>query len=308
MTDVVYVLGSGSSWNNNEIRFSLRSIEKNGIGVGKIFVVGTFSEFLSDEVIQIKADDIYNPTVNADGNIAHKVLAACADERLSDDFLFINDDHILLKQIDLKDIPAFHKGDMNTFKETYWTLNYWRTRLKNTREILNGAGLPALHFDCHTPIIFNKKLFQEVMSRFDIGEGIGLTMKSLYGNCIYANTGTLLDGEKKTVFNNYTTDQLNKRLSECCFMSFNDSGLNPALKAFLYQQFPIRSQWEITDLQDRYIEIMKWLDSARDYKQGVNIFEKYLHGANLIRMFRSGENDYLKKKLEYKLEHAILEL
>ena len=27
--DVVYVLGTGSKWHNNEIRFSLRALEKN---------------------------------------------------------------------------------------------------------------------------------------------------------------------------------------------------------------------------------------------------------------------------------------
>ena len=153
--DVVYILGSGSSWNNNEIRFSLRSIAKYGIGVGQIFVVGTLPAFLSDEVIHIPAEDIYNPMQNADGNIAYKVMLACQDERLSDNFLFINDDHILLKPIDLKDIPAFHKGNMNTFPASYWTLNYWRTRLKRTMETLNKQGLPANHYDCHTPMVLS---------------------------------------------------------------------------------------------------------------------------------------------------------
>lgn len=307
-TDVVYVLGTGSGWNNNEIRFSLRSIEKYGINVGKIFIVGVLPNFLSPEVIHIPANDIFIPSVNADGNIILKVLAACADKRLSEDFLFINDDHVLLKPIDIARIPAFHKGDMNTFADTFWTFNYWRTRLKRTMETLNEMELPAYHFDCHTPILFNKKLFPEVISRFDYATGVGLTMKSLYGNIVYAETGKMLKGEKKKVFDHLELEQISQRLANCGFMSFNDSGLNKQLKMWLYKQFPVRSKWETSDLEDRYLEILQWLDSDREFMRGVLIFEKYMHGVNLLRMFRSAENEYLRKKLEYKLTHAIDDL
>ncbi len=308
MIDIVYVLGTGSGWNNNEIRFSLRSIEKLGINAGKVFIVGAHPDFLSDEVIHIPVDDIYNPTINADGNIIHKVLAACADERLSDDFLFINDDHILLKPIDLKDIPAFHKGDMNSFPSNYWTLNYWRTRLRRTMETLNKQGLQACHFDCHTPILLNKKIFPEVMSRFEFREGAGLTMKSLYGNSVYAETGKILEGEKKTVFENFTRDQLTDRLSECGLMAFNDSGLNQSLKVWLYRKFPERSKWETTDADDRTLAILKWMDTGKDYREGVSIFVKYMHGTNLIKLFRNAPSESLRKKLEYKLINTISEL
>lgn len=307
LIDVVYVLGSGSAWNNNEIRYSLRSIERNGIGVGKIFIVGELPNFLSKGIIHIKAEDIFNPNQNADGNIATKVLAACADDRLSDDFLFINDDHLILKPINLADVPAFHKGDMNTFPESTWTLNFWRGRLKRTMEILNEKGLTAYHFDCHTPILFNKKKFPKIMSSFTYKEGIGLTMKSLYGNSVYSNSGVLLTTEKKTVFKYYTIAQLNSRLSECGFMSFNDLGLNSALKLWLDEQFPQPSEWELSTVEDRLIEIHRWLNSERDYMQGVKLFEKYMKGVNLIKIFRAGETPSLRKKLEYKLTHTMPE-
>ena len=306
--DVVYVLGSGSGWKNNEIRFSLRSIEKNGINAGKIFVVGEKPEFLSKKVIYIHVSDIFNPNVNADGNIITKVLAACADKRLSDDFLFINDDHILLKPVDLHDVPAFHKGDMNLFPATHWALNYWRGRLKRTMETLNDKGLTAYHFDCHTPILFNKILFPEVMAGFDYKDGIGLTMKSLYGNSVYSESGKLLEGEKKTVFKNFTIEQLNKRLEQCGFMSFNDDGLNKSLKVWLYKRFTVISKWETTEAEDKIIEMIRWRDNGKDYYEGVRIVEKYLHGSNLVRMFRMGKTESLQKKLEYKLTNAISEL
>ena len=72
--DVVYVLGTGSNWDNNEIRFSLRSLAKNLKGMGRVFVVGERPAFLQN-VIHIPAKDEFNPNVNADGNIILKVLA-----------------------------------------------------------------------------------------------------------------------------------------------------------------------------------------------------------------------------------------
>ena len=305
-TDVVYPIGKGSSWKNNELRFSLRSLEKYGINVGKLFIVGELPNFLSGEdITHIKADDRFNPQVNADGNIIEKVLAACADSRLSEDFLFINDDHVLLEPVDLMTIPNFHKGDMNTFHDNYWNLNYWRKRLKRTRDILNEKGLPALHYDCHTPILINRKAFVEMISHFDYQQGIGFTMKSLYGNFIGSDHNRLLTKEKKTVFSGLNEANLSFRLLDSEFMAFNDSGLNQALKIWLYQNFEKPSKWEMNDIEDRTIELYQWVTSERNFRKGVQLFEKYLKDANLVRLFKEGETDQLKRKLEYKIIHAL---
>lgn len=307
--DVVYVLGNGSRWKNNEIRFSLRSIEKNLTGVGNVFIVGVKPDFLQN-VIHIEADDIFEPGINADGNIITKVLAACNDERLSDDFLFINDDHLVLKPTPIWTVEALHKGNMERYEEDYWKLNYWRTRLKRTMETLVERGLPAYHFDCHTPIIFNKEKFKEVMAGFDYQSDIGLTMKSLYGNSVY-NTNKIrvkLSDQKKTIFKNYKLDEIEQRLKRCRFMSFNDDGLNKALIRWLAKTFPTKSGYEKTEMEDRVVEIIAWLNSERDYREGVALFKKYMNGRNLIALFEGNETPGLRKKLEYKLTHVFDEI
>ncbi len=307
--DVVYVLGTGSNWDNNEIRFSLRSLAKNLKGMGRVFVVGERPAFLQN-VIHIPAKDEFNPNVNADGNIILKVLAACNDERLSDDFLFINDDHLVLKPIEASEVPPFHKGNMKKFPDEYWKLNYWRGRLKRTMENLDGMGMPTYHFDCHTPILFNKELFKQAVTAFDFCEGIGLTMKSLYGNLYYAEKGVRvkLKDQKRTVFHQYTVAQLNERLSPCSFLSFNDGGLNRSLIYWLVARFPDQSMFEKEDISDRVADISRWLASDRDYLEGVALFEKYMKGVNIIRLFKSGETPGLKRKLEYKLERIFDEI
>ncbi|MFA5815861.1 MAG: hypothetical protein WC865_09615 [Bacteroidales bacterium] len=104
--DIVYVLGTGSSWSDNEIRFSLRSVFKNLTNIGQIFIVGERPDGLKG-FLHIDHPDEF-PSTNADGNIIRKVLQACKDPRVSEKFLIINDDHIIMKPMRAEKIPPFH--------------------------------------------------------------------------------------------------------------------------------------------------------------------------------------------------------
>jgi hypothetical protein len=303
--DIVYVLGTGSQWRNNEIRFSLRSIAKNLKGYGKIYIVGEDPGCVKN-IIHIPYPDELGPT-NADGNIIRKVLRACREPELSDKFLFINDDHLINKPVQILAIPAFHKGDMTTYPDKFWKLNPWRKRLLLTRDELIRQGLPANHYDCHTPILFNKARFPEIVSRFDYASGIGLCMKSLYGNIVYPDA-PLLENQKKKVFTYYTLAELMPRLNHCGFVSYNDEGLNPSLKAWLFKQFPEPSPWEVGKLHDPIIEISNYLQGDQDYQAGCELFVKYCIGVNMKKVFSMGESPQLKRKLIYKLQKRIDDL
>ena len=43
--DIVYILGNGSKFNNEEIRYSLRSLEKF-VNFDRVFIVGECPKFL----------------------------------------------------------------------------------------------------------------------------------------------------------------------------------------------------------------------------------------------------------------------
>ena len=303
--DVVYVLGTGSMWDNNELRFSLRSICRNLQNVRNVVVVGERPDFLQN-VIHIPAGDIFEPGTNADGNIITKVLAACNSEQVSDDFLFINDDHLVLKAMNVGDVPAFHKGDMTTFDAQYWKLNYWRGRLKQTMEVLASGCYPTMHYDCHTPILFNKHVFREVVRRFDYASGTGYTMKSLYGNLAYKEKGVRLTTEKETIFKKYSIEQLHARLKDASFMSFNDDGLNNSLKWWLIDNFRSKCKYEKNSADDRVFDLYFWVKRGKTYAEGVAYYEKWYHKhMNLVRLFKSGESEYLRKKLDFKLTQIV---
>jgi len=55
--DIVYLMGEGySKCNYNELRYSLRSIDKYGKNVDRVYVIGYCPEWLSDEIIKIPLD------------------------------------------------------------------------------------------------------------------------------------------------------------------------------------------------------------------------------------------------------------
>jgi hypothetical protein len=173
---------------------------------------------------------------------------------------------------------------MNTYDECYFGLNYWRGRLKRTMEALNDRQLPALHFDCHTPIIFNKKRFCEVMASFPIGEGIGLTMKSLYGNIHYPKAPCLVE-QKRTVFKYFSLAELEERFTGPMLLSFNDQGLNDSLKIFLHQNFRLPSALETKPIDDKTIEIYIACRESTDSQIALNTYQKYFQNQNLKDMF-----------------------
>jgi hypothetical protein len=299
--DLVYVLGKGSPWENNEIRFSLRSVEKNLKGIRKIWIVGEKPEFIRNINHIPFPDELAN---NADGNIIRKVLRVCQEETLTDNFLFINDDHLILKPVMAIDIPPYHKGDLRTFNKEFFEANFWRGRLWRTMIILLAKGYPALHFDCHTPMVMNKARFPEVISNFDFEKQIGYTMKSLYGNLVYPDAAQI-NGEKEVLFRPYILNDIIEKVKDKTFMAFNDEGLKIPLKTWLYLNFPDQSKYEKPST-DPFFEIMKWIVSEeRDFTSGCQLYDKYGKSKKVKRYLSKDESHARYEKLEYKIRELL---
>lgn len=302
--DIVYPLGSGSRWQNNEIRYSLRSVEKHLKGVRNVYIVGQKPLWLGN-LIHIPADDPLN--YNADGNIAMKVLKVCEIEDLSDDFLFINDDHIFLKDIQASEIPNYYKFDLVKKSEKYFEGGLYVQRLKRTRDILKKRKLPTLHFDCHTPIILNKKKFPEVIEYFAYRDGIGYTMKSLYANFLR------LEGVHRPDLNiksPSTLSAITQATEGETIMAFNDRGLSGDLKKFLQIKFPNKSKYEIMekDKQILYTEAINWLEaenktySKAHYDEGVRIYCDLGRNRHLMGMVKRTRNERYMRAITRELK------
>lgn len=304
--DLVYVLGSGSKWNDNELRFSLRSVEKNLKGKGKVYVVGENPVFLSNEVIHIPHPDPLGG-LNADGNMAMKILRACEEESLSDDFLFMNDDFIINRPMQAAKVPWLHKEDMAMRPEKYWHREFYRKRLRRTFEVLRDRNLPTIQYDYHAPMLMNKHEFPKVMEQFDYKADIGYTFRSLYGNCL-ALTAVPILGKKITLYRFQKLEKIREETKNIPFVGYNDFGLNNSLKWWMIDSFPEISRYEKTPIDDRLMDVYFWLQNGREWDEGVRLFQYFYKQINVTRLMMQGKSEILSKKLDFKINQLIKEL
>lgn len=106
--DILYVLGSGSKHNNMELKYSLRSLERYCINVGRVYIVGECPRWINKkEVTHIPCNDPYERKCK---NIWHKVLYAIDHCDISNEFLLSADDIFHVRPIDLDHYPYYHKN------------------------------------------------------------------------------------------------------------------------------------------------------------------------------------------------------
>lgn len=180
MISVVFVLGKGSLWNDLEIKYSLRSIEKHLTNCKDVWIVGYCPEFLQNvNRIPFKDEHPCKET-----NIYRKILRACQEKSITDDFLFFNDDHFLLKDFNALEFPYFWKSDLRASSKMMKPGNRYKKAVDNAYRALNAFGFETKSFDTHTPIIYNKKKFISVMTKYDWNQKVSYVVKSMYANSL----------------------------------------------------------------------------------------------------------------------------
>lgn len=168
MIDVVIPLGARSYKNYTELRFCLRSIEKHLKGYNNVFIIGALPDWIKN-VTHIPAEDDKRNRFR-DKNIVNKIITACKDGRISDNFLVAHDDHFLLQDIEAKAFPYVHHGPINVAGGQY---GYTK---QNTIGILGDVN----DHDSHCPILFNKKKFLNSVPTVDWSKWYGYLTKTLY--------------------------------------------------------------------------------------------------------------------------------
>lgn len=174
--DAVYPLGTGSLWENNEIKYSVASLRRFAPWVDEIYTVGEDAGFY-----HIPHEETQHPAVN----IWEKIYMACHDARVSENFLCINDDHFLLAHApenypnyyayNIADYP-FRDSGIKGFEHPYFRL------VRRTRELLGEV----LFYNIHSPFIVNKAQFISVFEKYEqaIYEDVGILVKTTYINSL----------------------------------------------------------------------------------------------------------------------------
>jgi len=240
--DAVYVVGEGSPWDDNELRFSLRSLSRFFPELGNVWVVGKDIPWLQN-VRHLPFPDPY--ASNKDANIIAKVLRACIEPELSETFVRFSDDQYLLRPISCRDLGPYFRPDILRTKD--FPASAWGRRITRTGRKLASRGLPTLNYESHVPVLYSKHRFAETMLAYDYGKGDGYAINSLYFNSVGSTQSVNLRAARvrAAIYRpGRSRSQFRAFVQSRNFLNHNDFGLDAGLRAFIAELFPEPSPYE----------------------------------------------------------------
>lgn len=211
--DICYPLSNKSQWHDNELRYSLRSVE-SFIPHNRVFVIGHKPEWLTN-VVHIPFLDSYVSI--KDANIISKLLRVCSTD-ISDQFAFWSDDQYAISQ-DANNYLFFAKysGELTGGAGQYNKMRF------TTKETLKSRGLPILNYETHYPQVIDKYDYISIMLQTPFGQGHGILVNSFY-------------------FNSTNHPRIDKSLVSG-FLNHGDRA-DEATKQKLIEMFPQKSKYE----------------------------------------------------------------
>lgn len=165
--DVLYYIGNGSMRHNIELRFSLRSLEKFGKNIDRVFIIGNKPEFIKNVEYYWVEDK------NEWWKNAFIKTKTAIEKGITEDFLLMNDDFFMLADFDAETYPFYHRGEIPDDNGR----DYQKV-IANTKRILQSENATTKHYGVHCPIRINGKKY--------------LTLEKYYkepvsARCLYGN-------------------------------------------------------------------------------------------------------------------------
>lgn len=231
LIDVVIPMGTGSVNSNNELRFCLRSIEKNLRGYRNIWIVGFMPKWMRNlKHIPFKE---YHPKAN---NIHDKIKAACEHPEVSDEFIMFNDDYFLTCETQATTYPYCFSDDAFQEVMNRPKADPYRRLVVDT---INETGMKE-YYDIHCPVRIKKSVFLSMPYNRNY-EG-GILVKSSYAKHANVHGIPTHDG---IIRNKMTREQIeNMEVFTDC-ISIHDEAINQDFISWVQDRYPHKCSYEV---------------------------------------------------------------
>lgn len=220
--DIAIPYSGVSSWQQNELRFALRSIEKNCPSTGEIFIIGKLPAWSKNLRHIPFSDGVTRPNKN----IFDKMVS-CPSEQ----FIAWFDDHYLLKPVD--QFPPHYNGIIGEIKLKKQG-RYFLT-LQATENKLKELELPLRCYDSHIPCVFEK---EKLLSLKSLDWNRDFALKSIYFN-MFGPVGNFHESVKTSL--PFTKQELIDKNFK--WLSSSDN-VTRGVSDLLHELFPDKSYFE----------------------------------------------------------------
>ena len=227
--DIAYICRKGE---NEELRYSLRSVVKN-LPESRVWLVGYKPSWYTGDFVSV-------PDVSSKFNNIHNLINHIAfEDRISDDFIMMNDDFFITKPLDT--VPVYHGGllldKINKYYELAPNSPYNRMLSRTYNNLVKHSINEPLDYDIHIPLPFNRTRLRETI----VKKGLP---RSTYGNL--AGIGGEYMPDVKTYPKGSKMSQRSHDFldSELPYISSEDGSFLNILNGVLKDMFPEPSKYE----------------------------------------------------------------
>ena len=237
--------------NGKELKYALRSIEKNCKFPHRVVIVGDCPDWVdTKEVLHMPIVIETNKENPKAWNIIEKIRFITSQNQISDSFVMTYDDIVFSREITMGELsrPVALSKMPESFEFKTDASAAWKTVFINTMKALLRNKMPMYNYETHCPRVFDKQKLADVFERFGF-EKRPYCFPSLYFNSYEKQPLLLSEKEdqciKAGLYSQESFEKLKDNLGEFFFTNWSDTMWSEKLEALLECMFPEPSKFEL---------------------------------------------------------------
>lgn len=241
--DIVYLVKVDPENNSEELRYSLRSLKN--LPHDRVFIVGEKPDWATNvEYIPVAQSKTKSE------NVSMNLSAAVRNEKISNDFVMMNDDFFIMKPI--PEMPTLHFGSMQRVIDMY-DVRYpegsdYISKMKQLHDVLVAKGYDTpVSYELHVPMVLRRRNVQQLYVDA-AGEPL-YQFRTYYGNR-FAVGGVSIKDVKIFLDNQHNEPEYNqdpeRYLEQQTFLSATGGSFKRGLVGdFVRSSLPEKSMYEL---------------------------------------------------------------